>query len=109
LLAKHHSLDDLKDILNGKRKDLEGRLPHFWHQMYYRLCMAAGVDRSTIETFDLTDTDRAMAESFFTYNRARNKYITQQNWPNYYEWLRENRFNGRSSDEMLAEFHPQWA
>lgn len=109
LLSKHHSLDDLKDILNGKRKDLEGRLPHFWHQMYYRLCMAAGIDRSTIETESLIDSDRAMAESFFAYNRARNQYIAQQSWPNYYEWLKQNRFNGRSSNEILAELHPQWA
>lgn len=108
LLAKHHSLDDLVAILNGKRADLEGRLPHFWHQIYYRLCMATGVDRTKIDTVKLSDADRAMAKSFFAYNRARNEYITQQTWPNYYEWLRENRFNGKSSDEMLAEFHPDW-
>ena len=109
LLAKHHSLDDLVAILNGKRADLEGRLPHFWHQIYYRLCMATGVDRTKIDTVKLSDADQAMAKSFFAYNRARNEYITQQTWPNYYEWLRENRFNGKSSDEMLAEFHPHWA
>ena len=35
-------------------------------------------------------------------------------WSAPYDWKRQlglkaNRFNGRTSDEMLQEFHPQWA
>jgi hypothetical protein len=95
--------------VNEESAIIDSRLTHFYHQMYFRMVMATNTDRTQFDTVELSDSDRAMAESFFAYNRARNEYIEQQPWPNYYEWLRENRFNGKSSDEMLAEFHPQWA
>lgn len=101
----HH----LRNILNEDSQVIDSRLTHFYHQMYFRMVVATNTDRAQFDTVELSEADQAMAESFFAYNRARNKHIAKQPWPNYYEWLRENRFNGRSSDEMLQEFHPQWA
>jgi tryptophan halogenase len=101
----HH----LQSIVNEDNQTIDSRLTHFYHQMYFRMVMATNTDRSQFNSVDLDDADRDMAESFFAYNRARNKYIAQQTWPNYYEWLKENRFNGQTSEEMLQEFHPQWA
>jgi len=101
----HH----LQSIVNEESAMIDSRLTHFYHQMYFRMVMATNTDRTQFNTVELSDADRAMAESFFAYNRARNEYVSQQPWPNYYEWLRDNRFNGRTSDEMLAKFHPQWA
>jgi hypothetical protein len=77
--------------------------------MYYRMIMATDTDRTQFRAVELSDADRAMAENFFAYNRARNEYVSQRPWPNMYEWLKHNRFGGRTSDQMLAEFHPQWA
>ncbi len=102
-------MQHLRDIINEDSSVIDSRLTHFYQQMYFRMVMATDTDRTQFDTVELSDADRAMAESFFLYNRARNEYIEQQPWPNYYEWLKENRFNGRTSEEMLAEFHPQWA
>lgn len=102
-------MKELQDIVNEQRADIDSRLTHFYHQMYFRMVMATDTDRTQFNAVEMTPGDRAMAESFFAYNRARNEYIAEQTWPNYYEWLKENRFNGKSSDEMLKEFHPQWA
>ena len=101
----HH----LRDIVNEDNQVIDSRLTHFYHQMYFRMVMATNTDRKQFDTVELSAADRAIAESFFAYNRARNQYIAQQPWPNYYEWLKANRFNGRTSNEMLKEFHPQWA
>ena len=108
LFNKHHSMQDLSDIISGNRCDLQSRLPHFWQQMYFRMIMAAGLDRTKLPSVELTDSDYAMAKSFFEYNAARNKYISQQQWPNYYEWLKTNRFNNHSSEEVLEMLNPQW-
>lgn len=94
---------EFKKILNEETPELESRLTHFWQQMYYRMCMAGEMDRKQFNAVELTDADKAMAESFFAYNRARNKYIATQAWPNYYEWLKANRFNGMTSEEILDE------
>ena len=109
LLQAGGYMTQLHAIMNGERTDLESRLTHFWHQMYYRMIMATDTDRTQFRAVELSDADRAMAESFFAYNRARNEYVSQRPWPNMYEWLKHNRFGGRTSDQMLAEFHPQWA
>lgn len=102
-------MTELQNIVNENSANIDARLTHFYHQMYFRMVMATNTDRSQFKSVELSAADRTMAESFFSYNRARNQYIAQQSWPNYYEWLRDNRFNGRTSEEMLAEFHPQWA
>jgi len=101
-------MQDLQDIVNEKRKDIDSRLTHFYHQIYFSMILAAGLDRLQFETVEMTSADRTMAESFFAYNRARNEYVAQKNWPNNYEWLKQNRFNGKTSDEILAVMHPQW-
>ena len=102
-------MQQLEDIVNEKRSDLEKRLPHFWHQMYYRMSIVCDVDRKKFNPTMMNDSDRQMAEAFFAYNKARNQYISQQQWPNYYEWLKKNRFNGLSSDEVFNHLCPQWA
>lgn len=101
-------MQDLRDILNERRDDIENRLQHFWHQMYFRMVMATNTDRRQFQSTPIKPADEEMARSFFAYNRARNKYITATEWPNYYDWLKENRFNGQSSQEVLARLHPNW-
>ena len=98
----------MQDIILGKRTDLESRMPWHWHHMYIRTCLASGVDMSDWEFHELSDSDQDMAESFFEFNRARNKYISHQNWPVYYQWLKKNRFNNLTSQEILSQLNPQF-
>jgi len=100
-------MQQLEDIVNEQRTDIEGRLPHFWHQMYYRMSVACDVDRTKFKSTAMSDADRAIVEAFFAYNKARNQYISSQQWPNYYEWLKENRFNGHASHEILEQLNPK--
>lgn len=97
---------NLLDTLSNNQKEMETRLRHFWHQMYYRMFVLSDMDRTQLPSINLSDSDSAMSKSFFSYNRARNRYISEQQWPNYYEWLKENRFNGLSSHEMLEILNP---
>ena len=102
-------MQELESIINGEHKDIDDRLRYKWYQMYYRMCMACDVDSSHFKPIEINSDDRQMAQAFFNYNRARNQYISKQQWPNYYEWLKSNRFNGYSSDEMLKKLNPQWS
>lgn len=99
----------MEDIVLEKRKDLESRMTWHWSHQYARSCMAAGVDMSTWDFPKITDKDRTMVEAFFTYNRARNQYISQNNWPNYSEWLRNNRFSGLTNEQVLQNLNPHLA
>lgn len=106
LLQKHYTMQDFQDILNAKKTSLQDRLPHWWQQMYYRMCMAAGLDRTQFDTVEMNQQDQDMANAFFAYNRSRNRYISQQTWPNYYGWLRTNRFNDITSEQILQRLNP---
>ena len=88
------------DIMNGE-ENWGNRYNHFWQQMYYRLCVIGDYDRTQLKSKHLADNDRKMAESFFSYFRTRNEYISSIKWPNYYEWLKENRFNGHTHKQVL--------
>lgn len=107
LAHKKDNMQQLRAIIE-ETSPIETRLRHFWHQMYYRMIIACDVDRTQFSTMFLTDHDRAMTEAFFQYNRARNTYIRQTEWPNYYEWLRANRFNGESHESVLERLNPQF-
>jgi tryptophan halogenase len=99
----------MEDIILEKRSDVESRMKWHWHHQYIRSCMASGVDMSQWQFPKVSDADRTMAEAFFTYNRARNQYITQSKWPNYSQWLRDNRFGGRSNEQVLQDLNPHLA
>ena len=101
-------LGEIKKIVLGQRTDLESRMPWHWHHMYIRNCLAAGVDMSSWEFPEISESDRAMVESFFEYNRARNQYISQQPWTGHYQWLKKNIFNNSSNQEILAKLNPQF-
>jgi len=108
MARKGNFVNQVKDIILGKRTDLEKRMPWQWHHMYVRNCLAAGVDMSDWEFPEISDADREIAESFFAFNRARNKYISSQPWPNFAQWTRENIFDGLTSQEILKELNPQF-
>jgi hypothetical protein len=72
------------------------------------MLMSGNLDRKKFKFPRINSHDAEMANSFFNYNRARNRYISQSEWPNYYQWLKENRFNSLTSQEVLANLHPQW-
>ena len=109
MAIKGNFLKKIQDIVLGKRVDIESRMHWHWHHMYIRNCMAAGIDMSDWEFPEINDADQAMAESFFTYNRERNKYIASQPWPTYYQWLQKNRFNMENTQQVLAKLNPKLA
>ena len=109
LLERTYDMRDLYEILAAEKSSLQTRLPHWWQTMYYKFAIAAGVDRSKMSTVTLTPQDEEMVRAFFQYTRSRNAYIRQQTWPNYYEWLKTNRFNGQTSQQVLERLHPNLA
>lgn len=108
MAQKNDYMQRLRSIIH-ETSPIESRLRHFWHQMYYRMIIACDYDRTGFQTIDLPEDERKMAEQFFAYNRARNEYISRRPWPNYYLWLKENRFNGETHQQVLERLNPKWA
>jgi len=101
-------INQIKDIILGKRTDLEERMPWHWHHMYVRTCLATGVDMSDWEFPEISAADQEIAEAFFAFNRARNQYIASQPWPNFARWAKEHIFDNSTSQEVLRELNPQF-
>jgi tryptophan halogenase len=99
MLVEKNLTEKIYDLLNDG-SHFSTRLKHFWKQMYYRMIMATDTDRTKLNLKTMSITDTKMAKAFFDYTRARNEYIKTQKWPNYYEWLKENRFNGQTHNEV---------
>jgi len=90
------------DIMHNRLDNIDSRLTHNWYQMYYRMCVASGYDRTNINLrLNLDQPTQDMVKAFFTYNRARNNFIKSQSWPNLYDWLKNNRFNGEDHTQVL--------
>ena len=96
-----HGPEHLKDIILSNKTDIESRMNWHWHHQYIRTALIAGVDMSNWKFPKVPDKNIDMLESFFAYNKQRNKFIAQQPWPNYSQWLKENRFNGQTNQEVL--------
>jgi tryptophan halogenase len=96
----------VKDIVLGNRKDLESRMTWHWHHIYIRLCVVTGVDMSQWNFPAVSEQDTLMAKAFFAYNRQRNNYMSQQQWPNYRDWLQQNRFGNLTQLEVLQRLNP---
>lgn len=107
LAVKDDYLGKVKDIILGKRTDLESRMPWHWHHMYIRTCLASNVDMSAWDFPNMSTADENMAKAFFAFNRARNKYIENQSWPGYSKWLQKYRFDNLTNQEVLAKLNPQ--
>lgn len=107
--VKVNALAKIKDLVLEKRSDLESRYNWYWAHIYIRIAIAAQVDMSKWEFPEITDADRAMAKAYYDFTRARNQYIAEQPWPNYYEWMKDNIFDGETSDEALARLNPRFS
>jgi tryptophan halogenase len=103
---RENYLETIQKLVLEQRPDLDSRLNWHWHQIYGRVCMAADVDMSAWDFPEISDADRDMAQAFFKFNRARNKYISTQHWMSYSAWLRENRFSGLTNEEVLQKINP---
>ena len=99
----------LKDIILENRADIDSRLKWYWPYIYLRIAVGTNVDLTQWDFPKLTNAESEIAQAFFTYNRQRNNYIKETYWPNYYQWLKANRFGGASHLEILQELNPQLA
>ena len=98
--------EEIKKFVLENRDDLS--TTHHWHlqHIYSRIALGCGLDMSTWEFIELTPIERNLAESFFLHTRARNEYIGKSDWVGYYDWIKENRFGGATSDEILQKINP---
>jgi tryptophan halogenase len=101
---ERHYLEQLQEIIEMRTTEINKVRPFNWQQAYLRLAVSCDVDISKFNLPKPTDADLEMSKAFFQYTRAVNKYIQHHPWPNYYEWLKQNRFDGRTSDEIFDEF-----
>lgn len=99
-------IDKIKKFVLEQRHDIDQRQSWHYHHIYARICIACGVDMNGWEFPSMSDADREMAEEFFKFNRARNKYIASRQWPNYSKWLQDNMFAGASNQEVLQRLNP---
>jgi hypothetical protein len=100
-----HFLEQLQEIVEIKTHKINSQLQWYWQQSYIRMAISCGVDMSKFNFPKPSDRNLEMFTAFCQYNQARNKYIREAEWPNYYEWLKENRFGGKSSYEIFDELN----
>jgi len=98
------AVQEIEDIIMERKHDISSRLTHYWQQIYVKIAVQTGQNMSAWDFKPMTQEDVEMANAYYDYNRARNKYISQQQWPNTYEWLKANRFGGATSEEIYQEF-----
>jgi hypothetical protein len=103
LCKDENLLEMLEDIIVRKTTNIDRRLTWNWQQAFGRLIAMADIDISKFNLPKPSDRDLEMAQAYWTYNLARNKYISKSKWPNYYLWLKENRFEGKTSKEIFDE------
>lgn len=106
IAKEKNCLQNLEDIILERRTDLESRMTWNWHHQYIRSALAAKVNMDHWNFVDVPKKDLELLEAFYNFNRQRNKLIARQSWPNYSEWLQQNRFNGQSNQEVLARIQP---
>ena len=107
IAQRDNYVEKLRQVIMRERKDLEQRLPWHWHHMYIRLCVINNIDTSSWNFKPVSEKDSKMVEAYFAYQKARNQYISESNWPNYYQWLKTHRFHNLSSGEILRELNPK--
>jgi len=94
-------MQNLQDIILGRRTDLDQRLRHHWTHSYIRYALAADVDMKNWNFPALPQKHVEMVNAFFDYNRQRNRYISQSSWPNNYLWLQKNIFHEETSHDTF--------
>jgi len=99
MIIDKNLIPELQAIINGE-SIIDKRYKHFYRNMYYRMILVSGTDKTLFKPINISSTDREIANAFFKFNKARQHYIKQQKWPNYYQWLKKHRFNNESSDEV---------
>lgn len=106
MAEKENLAELLENIICNKLKHLNGRITWNWSQQYSRTVASCKVDISKYNLPKPSDRDFEMCQAYWKYMSARNKYIRESIWPNYYEWIRTNRFDGLTSEEILEELNP---
>ena len=97
-------LQDFEEILTERKTEITKRYLNYWEHIYAKMAIQTKTEIKNWPFAVPTKDDIEMAQAYFAFNRARNKYIRTQQWPNAYEWLRANRFDGLSSQEVFEEF-----
>jgi hypothetical protein len=101
IAREKNCLQSLKDIVLGKRVDLDGEFQYHWNHMYIRFALAAEVDMKDWDFPTVPQRHRDMVEAFFNYNRQRNQYLSKNHWPNYYLWLQKNIFHYETNHDTF--------
>ena len=86
--------NDYKNTINGAAQGLS----FFPDYMWIELADAWGVDLSQWPNKTITDDERELAKLHFEYVRTHMGIVSKQ-FPNYYEFLKEHRFQGLTSNE----------
>jgi len=103
---KYNYLEILEKIITKKFTQIDEVFTWDWSFQYIGLIATMKLDISKFDIPKPSDADLEMARAFWQYNTARNNYIKQSSWPNYYEWLKANRYDGQSSEAILQEINP---
>jgi len=102
---KENLIGLLEDVVCRRLPDLDKRMTWNWQQGFVRMIAMTGLDISHFKLACPSTRDLDMAQAYWQYNQARNKYISETVWPNNYQWLKQNRFDGLTSDEIFGELN----
>jgi hypothetical protein len=88
-----------ENVLGVKyRNDLK-KFP--WTVQYYRILVSRGYDLSKLEIPIPSKSQQELAIAFMKFNKIRMENAIESSTENYYEWLKKNIFEGKTSEEFL--------
>jgi tryptophan halogenase len=102
--TNQNAIKDIEDVILQRKNNITSRLNYYWEHVYVKIAVQTKQDMSHWDFPTISDADIEIAKAHFDYNRSRNKYISKQQWPNAYDWLKKNKFQGATSQEILEEF-----
>lgn len=95
-MAKEHNIDQIMEkILTCCPSN----------NIYAKIMIMTNADISKWQLNQLSDQDISAAKRYFQQNSEKNARYRSHAWPNAYQWLRKNLFNGATSQEVYEQFN----
>lgn len=100
----NHSLDFIAENIKGTKYYYSPKMPP-WTSRYYRHIINRKLDLFNFTIPEPSIEEIELTTAFIKFNKARTKLMIKNNKINYYAWLKENIYNGKTSDEVYQELN----
>jgi tryptophan halogenase len=98
----NHNLEFIKENIKGTKYHYNPKMPP-WTSRYYRHIINRNLDISDIDIPEPSPEEIELTLAFIQFNRARTQLMIKNNTTNYYAWLKDNIYNGRTCEQVYSD------